>query len=148
VKGIFVTQGRSSIEVSTPKGSPMAITKLNKEMVDLLTKVKKHLREKHQISISLADPDVLDKLVELRGLPDALLQGMLYYLMALAGPEWSAKINRPPATGTAPASAEEHREKKLFSFRQSNTETAAPAQETADTQKKPVRYYRGQPIYD
>ena len=79
------------------------MVKFNKEMVDLLSKVKKHLRDKHQMAISFADPDVLDKLVALRDLPDPLLQGMLRYLMAMAGPEWTARLD-DPHSATAQAS--------------------------------------------
>ena len=58
----------------------MAHTDLSKDMVDLVTKIKKHVREKYGISLALADPELLDKLVKLKNIDDPMLQGMLSYL--------------------------------------------------------------------
>ncbi len=105
----------------------MASNEYSKEMVDLLMRMKKHLRSKYGITIALADSNLLDKLVELRHLDDPLLQGMLGYLMALAGPEWSQRIQEPKNPGT--------------------DEPESPSQAPPEAERKPVRFYRGQPIY-
>jgi len=130
----------------------MTTVELNKEIVDLLSKVKKHLRDKHQVAISLADPEVLNKLVALRELPDPLFQGMLHYLMALIGPEWSAKISSSPSTETVQSNSVSTTAKKFFSsYRGATVAATHDSQQNppaGEAKKKPVRYYRGQPIYD
>jgi len=63
----------------------MAHTGLSKEMIDLAMKIKKHVRTKYDITVTLADPELLDKLIRLKNIDDPVLQGMLSYLMALAG---------------------------------------------------------------
>lgn len=142
----------------------MATVEFSKEMVDLLTKIKKHLREKSQISISLADPQVLDKLVELRTINDPLLQGMIRYLMALAGQDWPAKYEGTWIPPEAPShGAGEAGIKKLFNRylnhpvqveqdKQADTSTPEGSSWASDApqppERKPVRYYRGQPVYD
>lgn len=133
----------------------MATVEFSKEMVDLLTKVKRHLRDKYQISISLADPQVLERLLEVRHINDPLLQGMIRYLMALAGGDWSRRHEgkgsgaepNPPLPGVKQA-------KKMFGLYRGST-VDATGQSPADggqlppaDRKKPVRYYRGQPVYD
>src|SRR5690606_13540668 len=60
----------------------------SKEMVDLLIRIKKHLLANQDIAIRLSDPDLFDKLVKLHPKDDPLLQGMIQYLMVLAGPQW------------------------------------------------------------
>lgn len=154
----------------------MATVILNKEMVDLATKIKKHLRDKYDITVSLADPMLMDKLVELRNLDDTLLQGMLRYLMALAGDEWvkqysGASPEAPPPVNDSkglkrlfevyrgkalrdPAEEElgdpESRKKKAADamYRGNHPGEDSEAEEKPPEKKKPVRYYRGQPIYD
>lgn len=122
----------------------MATVEFTKEMVDLLTKIKKHLRDKYGIAVSLADPQVLERLLEIRHINDQLLQGMIRYLMALSGGDWPARYEnrttpepepKPPVPGVKPA-------KKAFGFyRGSNV---APKEESGDKpseeKKKPVRY--------
>ncbi len=110
----------------------MASNEYSKEMVDLLMRMKKHLRSKYGITIALADSNLLDKLVELRHMDDPLLQGMLGYLMALAGPEWSERLKAP----------REEDQESASTFSEEEETSAPPAEE-----KKPIRYYRGQPIY-
>lgn len=138
----------------------MATTALTKEMVDLIAKIKKHLRDKYQISIALADPLLMDKLVELRTIEDPLLQGMLRYLMALAGGDWSAKFDgrtEQPEEEKSPIEPAMSQAKKLFGryrghsgdmpVKAPGTSEASGEAVAADSApKKPVRYYRGQPI--
>ncbi|MGD9662970.1 MAG: hypothetical protein AB7U63_17065 [Porticoccaceae bacterium] len=140
----------------------MATTEFTKEMVDLLTKIKKHLRDKYDISIAFADPLLLDKLAELRDIKDPLLQGMIRYLMALAGGDWPTKYEgtrnqeqpQPPKIEPALKGA-----KKLFGLYRghsgdlSKTDAESGSEDAATEspepeKKKPTRYYRGQPIYD
>lgn len=164
-------------------GVVMATNELSKEMVDLASKIKKHLRSNYQITIALADPELLDKLVELKSIDDPLLQGMLRYLMALAGPEWTAKLNKTDTDTGAQETPEADQPgglKKYFALYRGKPvshaeqpkgdpeahkareaearyrgnppaekeEPGSEGEETADKPKKPVRYYRGQPIYD
>jgi hypothetical protein len=139
----------------------MATNELSKEMVDLVMKVKRHLRDNYEITIALADPQLFDKLIALKNVDDTLLQGMLRYLMALAGPEWTAKYEGLAAAPEAiPAANDSKSIKKFFSFYRGKPIPAAdgektgsePATEEGDgdraATKTPVRYYRGQPIYD
>ena len=152
----------------------MAHNEMNKETVDLVMKIKKHLRDKYDMSIALADPELLDKLVKLKNMDDAVLQGMLSYLMALAGPEWTARFNGENATPSPPEpGAEKKRIFGLYRGKSTSTKEGAksgktdqerraetlyrgkhrgesekPADEPPKKERKPVRYYRGQPIYD
>jgi len=145
------------------KGGSMATTEFTKEMVDLLTKIKKDLREKYDISIAFADPLLLDKLAELRNLKDPLLQSMIRYLMALAGGGWTAKyegtvVEEPPQPTRIEPTLKGA--KKLFGLYRghsgeiskintdSDNEVPAAMETAAPEKKKPTRYYRGQPIYD
>ena len=50
------------------------MAQLNKDMVDLAMKIKKHLRDRHGISIALADPDLLDKLMKLKTVDDPAME--------------------------------------------------------------------------
>ena len=141
----------------------MAHTDLSKEMVDLVMKIKKHLRAEHDISVALADPDLLNKLVELKNVDDPVLQGMLSYLMALAGKEWNKRYqaqDTPPAEQPAPPAGK----RKLFArYRSSNASSGeesenkspaprekapAPTEDGQNEERKPIRYYRGQPVYE
>ena len=149
----------------------MAEHELNKEMVDLAIRIKKHLRDHYQISIALADPDLLDKLMKLRNADDPVLQGMLSYLMALAGPGWNARFKAAESSPAIEAGAERKRlfglyRGKSIAGREDGTPRKTAEEKQAETRyrghqpaaeeepkeprqdRKPVRYYRGQPIYD
>ena len=152
----------------------MAHNDLNKEMVDLVMKIKKYLREKYDIAIALADPELLDKLVKLKNMDDPVLQGMLSYLMALAGSEWSDRFEAEDSISSAPEPGAEKKklfgryrgksvstrgeEKSLKSAAEKHAETRYRGQrpheedkqgeEEPQKERKPLRYYRGQPIYD
>lgn len=150
----------------------MAGNELTKEMVDLIMKIKKHLKSEYQITIALADPELLGKLVKLKNMDDRVLQGMLTFLMALAGPEWSARFsqqNEPPAPSEPSAE-----KKRLFGFYRGKPSSTSDdihghkseaakhdetlyrgshlGDETAPQEEpvkpRPVRYYRGQPVED
>lgn len=126
-----------------------------KEMVDLLMRVKKHLLSHQQVSIRLSDPLLFDKLVRMHVKDDALLQGMLQYLMALAGPEWS-QLYASGDAGRAGRSAEQGARgffRRGAAFLSGHGEYAPPPAPDSGpalptSERKPVRYYRGQPIYD
>ncbi len=143
-----------------------------KEMVDLLMRIKKHLLSHQQVAIRLSDPSLFDKLVKIHPKDDPLLHGMLQYLMALGGPEWSQIYSQMEQGGGGPQggpSADKgamgllKRGASLYrgmihshgqeSETASPTETAPdagtePANQPASGERKPVRYYRGQPVYD
>ena len=133
----------------------MATVQFNKEMVDLLTKVKRHLRDNYQITISLADPQVLERLLEVRHIDDPLLQGMIRYLMALAGGDWPGRYEVQGGQGdpAAPLAGKKQAGRRFARYRGSPTEATESATESGqrpapERSGKPVRYYRGQPVYD
>lgn len=112
----------------------------SKEMVELLMKIKKHLKTNHGRSISMSDNDVMNKLLDLVSLQDSLLLSMVQYFMVLAGPEWSKAYDRR-------AGAASGKESSLKSFA-GKVKEALAAEAAVDPEKgAPVRYYRGQPIY-
>ena len=138
-----------------------------KEMVDLLMRIKKHLSSQQELAIRLSDPHLFDKLVALHPNDDPLLQGMLQYLMVLAGPEWTQIYNNGGAqSGFRPNNTQDSFGKSLMKksvslYRelaaaghehqtgqgehpQADTQSATGASE--DKPRKPVRYYRGQPV--
>jgi hypothetical protein len=143
-----------------------------KEMVDLLIRVKKHLLNHQQVAIRLSDPSLFDKLVKIHPKDDPLLLGMIQYLMALGGPEWTQIYNSQGAAGDAPgqstASADHgargllkrgaslyrgminghHHDGPASADVGERPAPPPPAEPEATEQRKPVRYYRGQPVYD
>jgi hypothetical protein len=129
----------------------MATVILNKEMVDLATKIKRHLRDRYQINITLADPMLIDKLTELRSVNDPLLQGMLKYLMAMAGEEWVRKYNgeggHPP-----PESRDSRGLKRLFEVYRGKALRDPAEEELGDPESRKSKsrstLYRGKPPGD
>lgn len=145
----------------------------SKEMVDLLMRIKKHLISHQEIAIRLSDPRLFDKLVELHPEDDPLLQGMLQYLMVLAGPEWSQIYSNGGVQGGSRTQNVAHDSfgksllKKSASLYRGlaaghehdaghserpqgyppETDTSA-AGASEEKPRKPVRYYRGQPVQD
>lgn len=138
----------------------------SKEMVDLLMRIKKHLLSHQGIAIRLSDPKLFDRLVQIHPKDDPLLHGMLQYLMALAGPEWSQIYGAGLSQGrpAPPQGASETLGKSLLQKGASlyrgltahpELEEKAPSappppgpQGEEPKTAKPVRYYRGQPIQD
>jgi|GEM_PF-1527731 len=142
----------------------------SKEMVDLLMRIKKHLLTHQELAIRLSDPHLFDKLVELHPHDDPLLQGMLQYLMVLAGPEWSQiyssggvqGVSRPHNTSLDSlgksllkksaslyrglAAGHEHEETPSVTPHEPQADTPQAASDSEDKPRKPVRYYRGQPV--
>lgn len=148
----------------------------SKEMVDLLMRIKKHLLAHQDMAIRLSDPALFDKLVKLHPRDDALLQGMLQYLMVLAGPEWSQlyansdnQKGNHTHTGTGESLGKTLLKKSASLYRglaagqghdsgvrETPAQQAEPAPSSQDTAanpetgenkpRKPVRYYRGQPV--
>jgi hypothetical protein len=116
--------------------------------VDLATKIKRHLRDKYQITISLADPMLLDKMTELREMDDPLLQGMIRYLMAMAGDDWVAKYegNVPDPT---PNVKDSKGLKKLFEVYRGNALRDPEKEELGDPESRKKKaeqaLYRGNP---
>ncbi|HEY8386316.1 MAG TPA: hypothetical protein VIK82_08875 [Porticoccaceae bacterium] len=133
-----------------------------KEMVDLLMRVKKHLHSHQQVSIRLSDPALFDKLVKMHSRDDPLLESMLQYLMALAGPDWSQRYASTRAGGGGQGAVQDSKPggKGLFRLRETffaeRSEVRSqpppppdPVVTVAEAgERKPVRYYRGQPVYD
>lgn len=143
-----------------------------KEMVDLLIRVKKHLLNHQQVAIRLSDPTLFDKLVMIHPKDDPLLLGMIQYLMALGGPEWTQIYASQGAAGAASSSgagSAEHGARGLLKRGASlyrgmvngyhqdeppadatvaSYATQPAAEPETGEERKPVRYYRGQPVYD
>ncbi|MGD9662838.1 MAG: hypothetical protein AB7U63_16375 [Porticoccaceae bacterium] len=119
----------------------------NKEMVDLLMRVKRHAKAHHNITLNMSDRDLMVKLVDMAAIKDDLLQGMLQYFMVLAGGDWSARYGRAAHTKPKESSVLEFAQKVKDSLLKDTggLSSAVMAQPAADSVK--VRYYRGQPIY-
>ena len=126
-------------------------------MVDLLMRIKKHLKFNNHYSLNLSDDNVMTGLLELSSVKDDLLQGMIQYLMALAGREWSDRYLSATRKGSPPSSikafASKVKEKMMADISFSTTATKAPASlesapaRMAGTATRVVGYYRGQPVY-
>ncbi|MCK9505486.1 MAG: hypothetical protein M0Q95_15055 [Porticoccaceae bacterium] len=118
----------------------------NKEMVDLLMRVKRHTKANHNITLNMSDRDLMVKLVDMAAIKDDLLQGMLQYFMVLAGGDWSARYGRAANSKAKENSVMEFAQKVKDSLlKDSGTlSSAVMAQPTPASAK--VRYYRGQPI--
>lgn len=112
----------------------------SKEMVELLMKIKKHLKTNHGQSISMSDSNVMNKLLDLVSLQDAMLQSMIQYFMVLAGPEWSKAYDKRLGSGMA-------KESSIKNFAGKVKDALASEPPANDDRGAPVRYYRGQPIY-
>jgi hypothetical protein len=113
----------------------------NKEMVDLLMKIKRHLKSAHNISISMSDRNLMVGLLELANLEDDLFQGMLQYLMVLAGGDWNQRYTNMSGSrkrASRPSIANKVKESILSHDVKAKV---APVPQGAK-----VRYYRGQPI--
>ena len=121
----------------------------NKEMVDLLMRMKKHLKAHHQVSLNMSDPDVMTNLLKLATVKDDVLQGMMQYLMALAGGDWNRRYlvaaNKAKSGAAGKGFAERFRDKMLEGT--SADASVASAATPPPGQAAKVRYYRGQPVY-
>lgn len=111
----------------------------NKEMVDLLMRIKRHAKSGHGVSVNMSDKNLMEKLVSMATIDDDLLQGMLQYFMVLAGGSWSKRYDRARGTEVSHMETFARRVKEAVV-------TAPPAVPAAGSGRK-VRYYRGQPIY-
>lgn len=131
----------------------------SKEMVDLLIRIKKHLAAQGRTTIKLSDPGLLETLAAIDQDDDPLLNGMLTYLMALAGPEWNryyeqSKAGDIPRGDRGPLLDKlTNRRTPAASYRGSalakKDAKISPGQSpgSPDSPKK-TRYYRGQPVSD
>ena len=127
----------------------------NKEMVDLLLKLKKHLKVHHQIALSMSDDNVMERLLALATVKDDVLQGMVQYLMALAGGDWhrrymAATQGEQPAASPVKSAGEKFRDRLLADTALgggARSRQPAPPADDAPEGGRIVRYYRGQPIY-
>lgn len=125
-----------------------------KEMVDLLMRIKKHLKVHHHYSLNLSDDNVMTGLLELASVKDDLLQGMIQYLMALAGREWSDRyLSAATGKGSSPSTLRAFtsrlKERMLADtgMNKASLHEEAPPVGLAETATRAVRYYRGQPVY-
>lgn len=123
----------------------------NKEMVDLLMRIKRHAKASYGISISMSDRDLMIKLLEMGSLKDDLLQGMLQYFMALAGGDWASRYARvaqlPSKAGSVQVFAQKVKDSLLKDV-VAAADGAAPAVPAGHSgEQGKVRYYRGQPVY-
>jgi hypothetical protein len=129
-----------------------AVPKYSKEIVDLLMRIKKHLKVEHGTEVKLSDTRLLDKLAVFKAEDDQLLKGMLSYLMALAGPEWTRYYEKNQKKDKSSAVGDVVKKTMTF-YRGAAVETEEKsdnASTSSDTieERKPIRYYRGQPIYE
>lgn len=116
----------------------------SKEMVELLMKIKKHLKANHGQSISMSDSNVMNRLLDLASVQDPMLQSMVQYFMVLAGSDWSKAYEKRAGIASSKGSSLKSFAGKVKEALAS--EAAANADEFG-VGKRPVRYYRGQPIY-
>jgi len=73
---------------------------LTQEILDMLIRIKKHLQSNHNIAVNLSDTELFQILASVPRQHDFLLNGMLTYLMALAGPEWARYLEMSDPAGT------------------------------------------------
>ena len=118
----------------------------NKEMVDLLMRIKKHLKSRHGISLNLSDPHLMTGLLELATVSDQVLQGMIRYLMALAGDNWNRRY-LAAAKRVQPRSVEKSLAETLRDRVLEGTAADPAIAAPASPQGARVRYYRGQPVH-
>jgi len=120
----------------------------NKEMVDLLMRVKRHAKAHHNITVNMSDRDLMVKLMDMAAIKDDLLQGMLQYLMVLAGGDWSTRYNREVSGKPKESSVMEFAHKvKESILKDTGALSSAVISSPAEEASAKVRYYRGQPIY-
>ena len=122
----------------------------NKEMVDLLMRMKKHLKIHHQVALNLSDRNLLDGLLKLATVEDDILQGMMRYLMALAGGDWNDRYLAAAGKTAAPSLSKTLVGKLKAKKRPSKAEVQVDTVHTVNAAmaaERPVRYYRGQPVY-
>lgn len=115
----------------------------NKEIVDLLLKIKRHLKTQGGTEVKVSDPRLLEKLavVEMDG--DTLLKSMVNYLMALAGDDWTRYLDFCQHQGS-PGKKSSSSHLLRGAAREKNQDNVS----TTNEKPKTVRYYRGQPIVD
>jgi hypothetical protein len=118
----------------------------NKEMVDLLMRIKRHAKARHGVTVNMSDREVMLRLLEMAGIDDSVLQGMLRQLMALAGADWSQRYARALGAGSGENSSLQGFARKvkesLLKDMGGDSDALAIAPEGGA-----VRYYRGQPIH-
>lgn len=124
----------------------------NKEMVDLLLRLKKHLKTRYQTALSMSDNNLMEQLLKFAKVKDENLQEMMQNLMEMAGDEWIARYLEA-AHGIKPSPSKKSltgilRDRFLSdtAIKSANYPLEANLDSESEFQGKD-RLYRGRPVY-